>query len=572
MTLRQRVWLTFGVILVLALLAAIVDYPKGPNIRIGSFFKELKVHLGLDLEGGAQLVYEADLSKIGQSDRVSALAGTRDVIERRVNTFGVSEPVVQTSAVGGSDRVIVELPGVTDINDAIQRIGETPLLEFREEAPPVTPEPLSDAEKKQIAETNANAEKNAKDILSRIKKGEDFAQLADQYSEDPGNTNTDGSKKGGDLDYRDPDQYVPEFRDALLGLKDGEATSAPVKSSFGYHIIKREGSREGKNTNGNPVTEVRARHILFKTLSEADLRPQQQADFVNTGLSGRHLTRAQVTFDQSTGQPEVSLTFNDEGKNLFAEITKKNLNKSVAIYLDGQPISVPTVQQEITTGQAVISGSFGLQEAKQLAQRLTAGALPVPITLISQQTVGASLGKESVERSFVAGLLGLLLVALFMVMYYRLPGLLAVVALGFYTLFVLALFKLWPITLTLAGIAGFILSIGMAVDANVLIFERMKEELRSGKPTSLAVEQGFARAWLSIRDSNVSSLITCAILAWFGSSLIKGFAITLAVGILLSMFSAITVSRTLLRLLSSRWLERHRTALGVPQINKDPQP
>lgn len=571
MTVRSKVWTTFAVILVLALLAGLVDYPKGPNIRIGSWFREIKVRLGLDLQGGAQLIYEADVSKIDAAVRVAALEGTRDVIERRVNTFGVSEPVVQTSTTGGSERVIVELPGVTDVNQAIQQIGETPLLEFREQIAPPEPEPLTEEEKKQIADTNAKAEASAREALDKGKGGEDFGTLADQYTEDPGNTGTDGSKKAGDLDFRDPNQYVPEFRDALLALKDGEMTQELVKTDFGFHIIKRESSREATDEAGNAITEIRARHILFRTLSEADLRPQSQGDFVNTGLSGQHLKRAQVVFDPNTGEPQVSLTFNDEGKKLFAEITKRNIGKPVAIYLDEQPISVPTVQQEITAGEAVITGTFTLQEAKQLGARLTAGALPVPIQLISQQSIGASLGKESIERSFVAGLLGLALVALFMISYYRFPGLLAVIALLIYSLFVLAVFKLWPVTLTLAGIAGFILSIGMAVDANVLIFERMREELRSGKSVPQAIEQGFSRAWLSIRDSNVSSLITCVILSWFGTSLIQGFAITLAIGILLSMFSAITITKTFLRLFTGTWISRHPRLFGVStRTNEQP--
>ncbi|MFH1171554.1 MAG: protein translocase subunit SecD [bacterium] len=569
MTVRRKVWLTFGIILLLAIGAGLVDWPKGPNIRIGSYFKELKVHLGLDLSGGAQLVYEADVSKIAQADRASALAGTRDVIERRVNTFGVSEPVVQTSTAGGASRVIVELPGVTDVNDAITRIGETPLLEFREQPAATEQAPLTDDEKKLIADTNTQAEATAKTVLAKVKAGEDFANLADQYSEDPGNTGTDGEKKGGDLGFQDPNNYVPAFRDALLALKDGEYTQNLVQSDFGYHLIKRITSRQGKDTNGSAITEIDARHILLKTMSEADLRPQTQSDYVNTGLSGQHLKSASVTFDPNTGEPEVSLTFNDEGKKLFGDITKRNVGKPVAIYLDGQPISIPTVQQAITTGQAVITGKFTLQEAKQLAARLTAGALPVPITLISQERVGASLGKESIERSFAAGLLGLALVVVFMVLYYRLPGLLSVFALGIYSLLVLAIFKLWPVTLTLAGIAGFILSIGMAVDANVLIFERMKEELREGKPLDLAIEQGFARAWLSIRDSNVSSIITCLILAWFGTSLVQGFAITLVIGILISMFSAITVTRTFLRLIAGRWLQKHTGFLGVKQLDQE---
>lgn len=565
MAARKKVWITFCVILILAVLAGLVDYPKGPNIRVGKYFKELKVHLGLDLQGGALLTYQADMSRIPTTDRQNALDGARDVIERRVNAFGVSEPVVQTQVVGGADRIIVELPGVTDVNTAIAKIGKTPLLEFREQAAPV---PLTDAQKKEVTDYNVAQQKKADGVLTQLKKGSDFAAMANQYSEDPGNVGTDGKKKNGDLGFADPSNYVKEFKDALLTLKDGELNQQLVKSSFGYHIIKRIAARAGKSSDGKAITEVEAAHILFQTKSE---EAATQPNYVNTGLSGSQLKSASVTFNSSSNAPQVSLVFNADGTKLFADITKKNLNKVVGIFLDGEPISLPTVQSEITNGEAVITGSFTLQEAKQLATNLNAGALPVPINLVSQQTIGASLGQSSVERSFMAGVVGILLVSLFMLLYYRLPGLLAVGALLVYSLLVLALFKLWPITLTLPGIAGFILSIGMAVDANVLVFERTKEELRAGKPMTLAVEQGFHRAWLSIRDSNISSIITCIILTWFGTSLIRGFALTLVIGILMSLFSAITVTRTFLRLAAKEWLTRHPWLLGTGSLEKPQQ-
>lgn len=553
MSTRKKVWVTFAVFCLLFLGSSVVDYPNGPDIHFGNYWKELKVQLGLDLQGGAHLVYEADVSTIDQADRASALEGTRDVIERRVNTFGVSEPIVQTSVSGDHSRVLVELPGVTDIKDAIARIGETPLLEFREEVTP-EPDPLTAEESTQIEQSKTEAKKRADDAMQRLNGGADFAALADELSDDPGNTNADSAKKGGDLDFQDPSIYVTPFKEALEKLKDGETTTEPVLTDFGYHIIRREATKD---------TTIRARHILFKSLSESELRPAQMPEYPETGLTGEHLSRSEVTFNPNTGEAQVTLTFNDEGKKLFAEITKKNIGKRVAIFLDGEPISIPTVQEEIPTGQAVISGSFTLQEAKELNDRLNAGALPVPISLIEQHTIGATLGRESIERSFIAGLVGFLLVVIFMISQYRYPGLLACFALVFYGAFVLAVFKLWPVTLTLAGVAGFILSIGMAVDANILIFERMKEELRSGKPLEVAIEEGFSRAWLSIRDSNASSIITCLILAWFGTSLIQGFAITLAIGIVVSMFTAITVSRTLLRLFVRQWFDRHRSFLGT---------
>jgi preprotein translocase subunit SecD len=264
-----------------------------------------------------------------------------------------------------------------------------------------------------------------------------------------------------------------------------------------------------------------------------------------------------LDFDQRTGGVQVALIFDDEGSKLFGDITKRNIGKPVAIYLDGQPISTPVVQTEIDSGQAVISGNFSVQDGKLLAQRLNAGALPVPITLVAQQSVGPTLGQDSVKASLIAGLWGFIFVAAFMLILYRLPGLIAIGALVLYTAISLSIFKLLPVTLTLSGIAGFILSIGIAVDANVLIFERFKEEVKTGKTIKLALEEAFKRAWPSIRDGNMTTLISCVVLYWFSSSVIKGFALTLAIGVLLSMFSAIVATRTLLRWIAGfSWIQR----------------
>lgn len=547
MNLRKRVWLTFGAILLIVVLSGLVDYPKGPNIKIGSYTKELKVRLGLDLQGGTHLVYNADTSQIAEKDKASALNGVRDVIERRVNAFGVSEPIVQTNQSGGQWRIIVELPGVKDVSQAIKMIGETPLLQFKEEKTTT----YTDSEKKAIEDKNAETKKQAEDVLKKaLIPNADFASLANQYSQDPGNTDlSSGQKKGGDLGLFTRDQMVSEFSTVVFDkLKVGEVYPELVQTQFGYHIIKKTGEQGD---------QAQASHILFTTQST-----DSQTGYVDTGLSGKQLKSAAVEFAPNTNEPEVALTFNSEGSKLFGEITQRNIGKIVGIYLDGAPISMPKVNTAITDGKAVITGSFTLAEAKLLAQRLNAGALPVPITLINQQTIGATLGKIAIQKSLFAGIIGLLFVAIFMIIYYRLPGLLAVLALLVYTLITLAVYKLFSITLTLAGIAGFILSIGMAVDANVLIFERTKEELRSGKNLALSIEEGFKRAWLSIRDSNASSLITCLILAWFGTSVVKGFAITLGLGVLISMFSAITVTRTFLRLIITKWLENHHPWFG----------
>lgn len=557
MTLRRRVWVTFACIVVLGIAVGYVAFPSHPTFGTNFLKRQFDLRLGLDLQGGSALVYEADTSALPSSDHAQALESARDVIERRVNAFGVSEPVVQTSRAGEKWRIIVELAGVKDINQAIALIGDTPILEFRE---PQEQQPPTAAEQKALDEQNAKVKRDAEGVLQKARDPkQDFSALANQYTQDPSNTDqTTNSQRGGDLGFAKKGTFVPEFEKVLFDqLKDGQVSSGLVQTTFGYHIIKREEQRTTKE-DGKDITEVRGRHILFRTQTAT----AESASFKETGLTGKQLQRASVTFNQSTGEPEVSLQFNDEGAKLFAEITKRNVGKTIAIFLDGQVLSNPTVNQEITGGNAVISGSFTLVDAKELSRRLNAGALPVPISLVSQQTIGATLGSTSVERSIFAGLFGVMIVGLFMIIFYRLPGLVATVSLVLYALIVLAVFKLWPVTLTLAGIAGFILSIGIALDANILIFERTKEELRNGRPLDAAIEEGFKRAWLSIRDSNVSSIITSLILIWFGSSLIKGFAITLLIGIIISLFSAITVTRTFLRLVTGVGFARYPRWFG----------
>lgn len=391
--------------------------------------------LGLDIQGGTHLVYRADVMHIAAGEQADSMNALRDVIERRVNLFGVGEPVVQVERSGGESRLIVELAGVRDINAAIRLIGATPYLEFREE-------------------------------------------------------------------------LTAEERDAIAEAQKG-------------------GERKGEDP-------------LF--------RP--------SNLTGRFVKRADVDFSSGSFQPQVSLELTDAGARIFAELTRRNIGKQIAIYLDGAPISAPVVREEITGGKAQISGTFTVSDARELANRMNAGALPVPISLIAQQSVGASLGQESLERSLTAGAIGFLAVASFMILWYRLPGVLAVLALLLYTGMMLAIFKLIPVTMTIAGIAGFILSIGMAVDANILIFERMKEELGRGTAMEGAIREGFSRAWTSIRDSNVSSLITSAILYWLGASVVRGFALTLGIGIIISMISAISITRTLLLAVVPRRAEK----------------
>lgn len=532
-------------VLIVAILAGFLAYPaifNKPvdflNNKIGitlPHYWQLPFRLGLDLQGGTHLVYKADVSQIPSGDKGSAVDGVRDVIERRVNAFGVSEPLIQTSGSGDNYQIVVELAGVKDVNQAIKMIGETPLLEFKEQG---ASEPLTADEQKQLDKYNQDAKVKAEGLLKKVLNSpiSEFAAIAKANSEDTGS-----AVQGGDLGWAKKGTFVPEFDKAIFEqLKKDQIDPQLVKTQFGYHIIYKVDERGSGDT-----LEVRASHILIKTKVATDIKPQSEWKY--TGLTGKELTKAAVEFNPNTGAPSVALQFNDAGKNLFAAITKRNVGKPVAIFLDGVAISTPTVNEEIPSGKAVISGNFSLPEAKLLAQRLNAGALPVPINLISQQTIGASLGQDSLQKSLFAGLIGFLAVILFMIFYYRLPGLLAAIALSIYAVLILGVFKIFNITLTLSGIAGFILSLGMAVDANVLIFERMKEEFRAGKSFHNAVDDGFKRAWYSIRDSNISTLISCTVLFWFTSSLVKGFALTLGIGVLVSMFTAITVTRGLLK-------------------------
>jgi protein-export membrane protein SecD len=542
---RVKFW-KFVVVVVLAIAALTIALPGLPYLKVGGWnlgekISTLKIRLGLDLQGGTHLVYQADLSQVDPKEYTSSLEGVRDVIERRINAFGIAEPVVQTSKTGNNYKVIVDLAGVKDVTQAIKMIGETPTLDFREPRNPDEAK-LTDEQKQAVQKNNQEKLDLANKVLAQAKAGGDFAALAKQYSDDPGSKD-----KGGDLDFFKKGEMVPEF-DAVAfnpDFKVGDVWPELVKSQYGYHIIKKTDQRGDGDT-----LEVKCSHILFATQNEDyDEHLLQSQPYKQTGLTGKQLERADVVFDPNTGEPEVSLTFNSEGRDLFRDITTRNLGKRVPIYLDGEPITMPVIKSVIPDGKAVISGNFTVDSAKQLQQRLNEGALPVPISLVQQQTVGASLGQESLDRSLIAGIVGFILVAFFMIAIFRWPGIIAVIALGIYTLLLVSIFKLLGITLTLSGIAGLILSIGMAVDANVLVFSRMREEFFSGKPKSVAISEGFRRAWPSIRDGNTSTIITCFVLIFFGTGMVKGFAIALVTGVFLSIFTAIFVTRTIMEFL-----------------------
>lgn len=552
----KKTRLHFAGVVLLGLIVGIISYPQVVRFipPLFNVVEKLKVNEGLDLQGGIHLEYKADVSQL-PSDKVStALSSAEAVIERRVNAFGVGEPLVQLSRSGTEERIIVELPGIKDIEQAKKMIKETPFLEFREQVSP-------DAEISKTFDTlNQGAKETAQATLDRAKKGEDFSALAKEFSQDPGSKDN-----GGDLDFAKKGTFVPEF-DAVLfdpSFKAGDVYPTLIESQFGWHIIRKIEQRGEGDT-----LEIHSAHILIGKRS-IDQYPELQ--WVVTGLTGKNLKSANVDYQsQGVGSPQVALQFDSEGTQLFADITKKNIGKPVAIFLDKEIISQPTVQNEIIAGQAVITGNFTMQQANDLVKRLNEGALPVPITLVGQQSVDASLGQSALKQSLFAGLVGLGAVAIFMIFYYRFLGLIAVFALLLYSAMLLAIFKLsvftpFAITVTLSGIAGFILSIGIAVDANVLIFERTREELSYGKGVAKSIKEGFRRAWPSIRDGHVSTLITTFILIGSGTGFVKGFAIILALGVLLSLFTAVVLVRTMMDFLIGDFLERHPKLLVSPK-------
>jgi len=659
---KQRIRYTLAGIIVIVIIGALVNFGAYYNKYAGKALPnitEIPFRLGLDLLGGTHLVYRADVSGIENKDKTSAVEGVRDVIERRVNIFGVSEPVVQVSKSGDDHRIIVELAGIKDVNQAINMIGETPLLEFKEENKDV--KELTPEQESEMADFNKQAKTKINSALAKVNKNEDFLTIANEVSED---------NESGDLGWINSKSNYPEIY-AEAGKLEINKPSSIIEAEGGYNIIKVTGKRSVKEEGGLGLDkkEIKASHILvcygdvdgcnnglskdearqeleglraqatpqnfaelaknnstgpsasdggdlgwfsremmvtpfsnvafnlgndqisdivetqfgFHIILKQDERPvfeyqinrvfvdkQTKEDIVgpedpwkNTELTGKYLQRASVQFNPNDNTPEVRLEFDSEGKGFFADITGRNVGKPVAIFLDNYPISIPTVNEAIKSGDAIISGKFNVKEAKLLAQRLNAGALPIPIELINQQTVGATLGQASVEKSLQAGMIGIILVAIFMIVIYRLPGILAVISLLIYGLIVLTIFKLWPVTLTLAGLAGFILSIGMAVDANVLIFARFKEEMKAGKPVTKAIEDAFHRAWPSIRDGNFSTLLTCLVLIMFTTSIVKGFAVTLAVGVLVSMFSAIVITKVLMQVIISDKFQDKKWILGI---------
>ncbi len=687
---------------------------------LGFINAKTDVNLGLDLKGGTQLDYKIDLAKVEEADRTQIIEGVREVIRKRVDSLGVAEPNIYVSNIADEYHVVVELAGISNIEEAKAVVGKTIQLEFKEENEEVSdeqktiakegsskfysallaggdfeelgtadenanpgrvlwfPQPLQEiskyseemqkaiegksvgttlapfeikdgytqdsqgnfvaldgytvvqilergtseiekntaasvsarhiliayegSERSTATRTKEEAQALAEEVLAKIKDGESVEDLASQYSDDAGSKD-----KGGDLGKFESGVMTPKFEEAAFALEVG-ATSEIVETDFGFHIIETY-AKENAVTTKETVDTYRINKIVYITTPDP---------WKSTELTGEHFKHADVMFNQAY-QPYVAIEFNDEGAKLFEEITARNIGKQVAIFVGGSLISSPNVQDKISGGSAQISGDFTLEEAQDLARDLNTGAIPAPVVLSGQYNISASLGAEALNQSLIAGLIGVIALCVWMIAYYKLPGLLATLALVVYSLLMLFAIKValptgiavliglgifiyivhlilrssdssgekfisfllsciilffvtfvlsTKITMTLAGIAGVILSIGMAVDANILIFERMKEELRNGKDLSTAIREGFDRAWDSIRDSNFSSLITCGILFFFGTSIIRGFALNLALGILISMFSAIMLTRTILLFTASTKLSENLWLWGKPKVAK----
>lgn len=480
---RQGNLVRLAGIIVLIAFAAWVDWPANTGVHLGPLSLTPRVVEGLDLRGGVRVLLEADLPETTQIT-AEQMQVIREILEKRVNSLGVTEPIVQ---VAGQRRVLVEIPGIEDPDQAIATIRQTGLLEFVEV-----------------------------DAAGRA------ALLSGQ---------------------------IPVLTDLEIGASPSLPTELPPSTSPSTPTVEAAGSGTTPTPTTQP-TEAAPTSTVFHTV-----------------MTGAVLANAGAATD-AFGQPAVDIEFTTDGARIFGDYTLSHVNGYLAIILDKQVLSIPQISEPITNGQAQISGDFTLEEANALAIQLRYGALPIPLRIVENKSIGPTLGQDSLRASLVAGAIGLTAVVLFMALYYRLPGLLADLALLTYALITFALFKLIPVTLTLPGIAGFVLSIGVAVDANVLIFERMKEELRAGRPLHRAIDLGFSRAWPSIRDSNLSTLITCGILFWlgsaFGASIVKGFSLTLALGVGVSLFTAITVTRTFLHLvLDSIRLEAHPGLFGV---------
>ncbi len=626
------------------------------TITIGNFQRGgedtlLGLTLGLDLQGGSHLVYQANvLSDTGDEgqmtgERIPPTADQMDAlkrtIERRLNSSGLGEPILQ---VLGEDRLLIQIPGVSDPDSAKALIGETAQLEFLHRTRNV-PQPLEFEEgdivgyrvvemtPELFSPPEAAEETDAEDSEQAAQESEDSSSDGGESSEEADDTAsneeeesdvvpTEPGPPGLEVEFSDSGlakfaPHVAELRDSLVPVKGSEATypdrlafslsgsdAQEVEVTYQPVLFLDDGTlfpvggdpsvREIIDTNKYVISLIESLIDSEDPLADAEKQfpPGGELAFKlikgrvdeDINLTGDDLARAYPGQHQGSGAPIVNIEFNGEGTRKFAEITTEIAGTAdqIAIFLDDEELIAPVAEQAITGGTAFISGrDFTIERVRDIALLLESGRLPIPIELILEKDVDAILGSDSLQKSVRAGVVGLVLVFLFMLLYYRMPGLIAALALLIYALMLIAIFKMLPVTLTLSGVAAAILSVGMAVDANILIFERMKEEMRAGRTLLSSINIGFNRAWSAIRDSNVSTLITSGILYWFadtlGATVVQGFAATLAIGVLLSMFSAIFVSRTLLRIVALTGIGRHlrwfvpTEGKNLPQLQLEPR-
>ncbi len=555
----------------------------------------LGLSLGLDLQGGSHLIYQAldpETNIPGEitSDQMEALSRT---IERRINSSGLGEPIIQ---IIGEDRLLVQLPGIKDPGRAKSLIGETARLEFKHRTTDVPPQPLTNIVAEDVISISADGLSPEKTLKSN---DDPDPENATNYSEGiVFEFSETGTLKFNDVVADLQFSMVNAINAAELGKNPPSPARLGVNiegveplrfETNGLQIVRLEQQeKEGNkfvialpaNPDGTSSLSIEEANAKLGTSPTVNFELSEGHIDEDIGLSGDDLDSAYPSQHQSSGVPIVNIEFNERGTRAFGELTtdiyakqqSTGVRDQIAIILDGNELIAPVVNSPITQGTAIIQGpDFTIERVKDLALLLESGRLPVPIQLIQERDVDAMLGADSLRKSVLAGITGLCLVLLFMILYYRVPGVMASLSLLIYAVIVLAIFKMIPVTLTLSGVAAAILSIGMAVDANILIFERMKDEIRSGRTMLSSVNIGFNRAWPAIRDGNVSTLITCAILYWFsdqlGATIVQGFAITLAIGVMISMFTAITISRTFMRVIALTPLSR-KIRLFIPSDSR----
>ena len=575
------------ILIIIAIITVICGTTLGvQKINLNNFERGsdniLGLSLGLDLQGGSHLIYQALNPETGSSEGITSdqMESLSKTIERRINSSGLGEPIIQ---IFGEDRLLIQLPGIKDPGRAKSLIGETARLEFKHRTTDVVPKPVTYVTSKDVISVTADGFSNDKILQSDSEnQSTDTASegTAEFYESIVIEFTDEGSAKFTEL-------WMSLLESVTKSMESQQESGTPLTPSrlsvnitgaeslrfdvIGLQIVRLEEENTNKFVFALPASDNQGTSSITIEEARSKLGNTPTVDFQlsegyideDIGLSGDDLESAYPSQHQSSGVPIVNIEFNERGSKEFGRLTtdiyakqqSTGVRDQIAIILDGKELIAPVVNSPITQGTAIIQGpDFTIERVKDLALLLESGRLPVPIQLIQERDVDAMLGADSLRKSVVAGRTGLCLVLLFMILYYRLPGLMASFSLLIYAVIVLAIFKLIPVTLTLSGVAAAILSIGMAVDANILIFERMKDELRSGRTMLSSVNIGFNRAWPAIRDGNVSTLITCAILYWFsdqlGATIVQGFAITLAIGVMISMFTAITITRTFMRVVA----------------------